>query len=231
MNAGDRYARAVVEQERARPRGRPAAASRTDVLTAATRRFCAGDRIDVQAIATELGVGRATVYRWFGSRVGLIGEVIVAQLDALVADARARAAGAGAPALLDTFQRINRTLATAAPMRRFLEHERETGLRLLTSSAGPIQPRAVAAIAELIDAEARAGAWTPPIDPRTLAYAIVRLYEAFVYNDAAAGIRGEIERLAEVEAALLGLVPPRSDPKSAAIGEAGPGIDGATREA
>ena len=86
----------------------------------------------------------------------------------------------------------------------------KTGLRLLTSSAGPIQPRAVEAVAKLIDAEIRAGAWTPPIDRDTLAYAIVRLFEAFVYNDAAAGIRGDVDRLGEVEAALLGLAPPAS---------------------
>ena len=200
------YARAV-EDERARVRGRPAAATRTEVLAAATRRFRAGERIDVRAIAAELGVGRATVYRWFGSRVGLIGEVIGAELDALVSNARAQASGIGAVVLLDTFQRMNRTLATTAPLRRFLEHERETGLRLLTSSAGPIQPRAVDAVAELINAEVRAGTWIPTIDTPTLAYAIVRLYEAFVYNDAAAGIRGDVDRLGAVEAALLGLAP------------------------
>jgi AcrR family transcriptional regulator len=212
--AAGRYARSV-NGPTARPRGRPAAASRTDVLAAATRRYRAGERIDVQAIAAECGVGRATVYRWFGSRIGLIGEVIVAELDALVAASRDSATGTGAPALLDTFQRLNRTLATAPALRRFLEHERETGLRLLTSSAGPIQPRAVAAIAALIEAEARTGAWEPPIDPQTLAYAVVRLYEAFVYNDAVAGIRGDVERLGEVEAALLGLAPPAAMPHGA----------------
>jgi len=103
---------------------------------------------------------------------------------------------------------MNRTLATTVPLRRFLEHERETGLRLLTSSAGPIQPRAVEAVAGLIDAEVRAGTWVPTIDTPTLAYAIVRLYEAFVYNDAAAGIRGDADRLGAAEAALLGLAPP-----------------------
>jgi hypothetical protein len=37
-----------------------------------------------------------------------------------------------------------------------------------------------------------------------LAYAIVRLGEAFLYNDTVAGIRGDVDRLREVEAALLG---------------------------
>src|SRR5689334_23457734 len=61
----------------ARPRGRPAAASRNDVLKLATRRYLHGERIDVQAIAAELGLGRATIYRWFGTREELIGEVLV----------------------------------------------------------------------------------------------------------------------------------------------------------
>jgi hypothetical protein len=38
-----------------------------------------------------------------------------------------------------------------------------------------------------------------------LAYAIVRLGEAFLYNDALAGIRGDTERLHQVEAALFGV--------------------------
>ena len=41
--------------------------------------------------------------------------------------------------------------------------------------------------------------------PRPLAYAIVRLAESFLYNDAIVGIRGDTERLREVEAALLGV--------------------------
>jgi AcrR family transcriptional regulator len=197
-----------VTEATARPRGRPAAASRDDVLAAAAEQFRAGDRIDLRAIAAALGVGRATVYRWFGSRAELIGEVLGMELDALIGDARARARpGSGPEALLDTFDRMNRALATAAPMRRFLEIERDAGLRLLTSSAGPLQPRAVAAIAALIEGEVRAGAYRPAIDTGTLAYAIVRLFEAFIYNDAAAGIRGDIDRLREVEAALLGIAP------------------------
>ena len=45
--------------------------------------------------------------------------------------------------------------------------------------------------------------------PSTLAYAIVKLAEAFLFNDAVAGIRGDVDRLREVEAALLGVPAPR----------------------
>jgi AcrR family transcriptional regulator len=54
-------------------RGRSAAASREDVIAAAMHRYLRGQRVDVQAIAAELKIGRATVYRWFGSREALLG--------------------------------------------------------------------------------------------------------------------------------------------------------------
>jgi hypothetical protein len=36
----------------------------------------------------------------------------------------------------------------------------------------------------------------------------VRLAEAFLFNDAAAGMRGDVDRLREVEAAILGVTAP-----------------------
>ena len=57
----------------------------------------------------------------------------------------------------------------------------------------------------MIDEEVRAGAYDPPVDTSTLAYAIVRLAESFLFNDAVAGMRGDVDRLREVEAALLGV--------------------------
>ena len=100
---------------------------------------------------------------------------------------------------------INRSLAHSTALRRFLEQERAGAMRLLTSSDGVVQPRAVACVTDLITAEVAAGRYRAPADPETLAYAIVRLAEAFLYNDAAIGIRGDHARLREVEAALLGV--------------------------
>ena len=186
-------------------RGRPAAASRDDVLAAALHRYLRGRRVDVQAIAAELGLGRTTIYRWFGSREGLIGEVLFRAAAPLLEAARKAARGHGGPALLDTFDRFNRDLADAPALRQFLEQERDAALRIITSSGGVLQPRMVAAIAGLIENEVRAGTYEPPVEPATLGYAIVRLAEAFLFNDAAAGMRGDVERLREVEAAILGV--------------------------
>ena len=182
-----------------------AGATRDDVLDAARRLYSDGERIDMRAIAADLGVGRATLYRWFGSRQELLGELIARETRGYFAHVRERVGGRGAPALLETFDRINRGLVRATGLRRYVEQEREAALRTLTSSAGQVQPAAVGAIAAMIEAEAAAGAYDPPTDPATLAYAIVRLAEAFIYNDALAGIRGDVEDLRRVEAALLGI--------------------------
>ena len=188
-----------------RTRGRPAAATREEVLAAAGARYLRGRRIDVQALAADLGLSRTTLYRWFGSREALIGEVLAAAADPLLDAARAAARGTGGEALLDTFDRFNRSLAEAPALLAFVEAERDAALRIITAGAGAVQPRMVARIAALIEEEVRAGRYEPPVDTETLAYAIVRLAEAFLFNDAAAGMRGDVDRLRAVEAALLGV--------------------------
>jgi AcrR family transcriptional regulator len=194
-------------------RGRRAAATREDVLALVTHRFLRGQRVDVQAIAAELGIGRTTMYRWFGPRDELIGEVLVRTAEPLLAAARSGARGEGAEVLLDTFDRFNRSLAASTALRQFVERERDAGLRVLTSSGGYVQPRIVAMITALIAHEVDAGSYEPPTEPATLGYAIVRLAEAFLYNDAVAGIEADVDRLREVEAAMLGLksVRPREE--------------------
>ena len=188
-------------------RGRTAAASRDDVVAAAMHRYLRGRRVDIRAIALELGVGRATLYRWFGSREGLLGEVLVRAADPLLDDARAQARGRGGRALLDTFDRFNRSLIAAPALRQYVEQEREGALRVITSGAGVVEPHLVTRIAALIEEEVRRAAYQPPVEPLTLAYAIVRLAEAFLFSDVVGGIRGDVERLRDVEAALLGVSP------------------------
>jgi AcrR family transcriptional regulator len=192
-------------------RGRPATASPDDVLQAATGQYLAGQRLDLTELAKRLGMSRATIYRWFGSRESLLGEVVARQLELLVAHRRVTMREHGARGLLEVFDRINRDLARSKPLRRLLQQEPRGGMRLLTSTGGVVQPRAVACVEELIVDEVRCGRYDPPADPGTLAYAVVRLAEAFLYNDASSDIRGDYRRLREVQAALLG-VPRESGP-------------------
>jgi len=189
---------------RARRRGRAPGATREEVLAAAIERYARCQRIDTVALASDLGVSRASIHRWFGSREGLVGEVLVTAAEELVHWARGRARGRGRRRLLSTFGHINRGLARSAALRYFLRNEQAFALRLLASGAGPVQPVMVDRIREIIDTEVEAGRYEPPTDTETLAYAIVRLAESFLFNDAVADLRGDVDRLREVQAALLG---------------------------
>lgn len=201
MGLGTSQKRAVMPVRR----GRPATASRDDVVRLARELYLRGQRVDVTVIARQLGLGRPTIYRWFGSRDALVGEVVAAELEQLVAAERRRVRQRGARGLLEVFDRLNRSLARSRALRALLEQERDAAMRLLTSSGGPVQPRAVACVRELIENEVAHGRYVAPTEPEALAYAIVRLAEAFLYNDVAIGIRGDWQRLHQVEAALLGL--------------------------
>jgi AcrR family transcriptional regulator len=194
----------MVQVASGRP-GRPAAATREAALALARERFLACERVDVQAIARELGLARATMHRWFGTREELLGEMLGELGEERLHANRERATGSGAKALLECFDRYNRELAATPGLGALLAQEQERALRILTSSGGLVQPRMVAAVESLIAAEIDAGAFSTPIAPSTLGYAIVRLAESFLYNDAIVGIRGDTDRLREIESALLGI--------------------------
>lgn len=191
---------------RSRPRGRPAAATKQQFLDAAARRFEAGDRIDIQRICAELGISRASVHRWCGSRDAVIGTVMVRLVTPLFRRIARAEKGRGGRRLVGVFERQLRALADDPALRRFLENEREAAHRILTASDGPVQPHVVALIKEEIDAEVARG-YEPLADPDVLAYAIVRMGESFLYAGASSGFQGDFDRLRDVYAALLGVKP------------------------
>jgi AcrR family transcriptional regulator len=174
-------------------------------MHAARARFLAGERVDMQAIARELGLARATMHRWFGTREQLLGELLADMGEQRLRAIRAQMPGSGAHALLGGFDGFNREVATAPGLRMLLVQEQELALRILTSADGMVQPRLIATVRELIVAELDDPSFEPAAEPDVLAYAIVRLAEAFLYNEALIGRPGDTERLRELEAALLGL--------------------------
>ncbi|WP_431969715.1 QsdR family transcriptional regulator [Nocardia sp. bgisy134] len=185
--------------------GRPASATREQVIELARRAFLAGERVDVQAIAAELGLSRASVYRWYGSRDGLLGAMLLQEYEQMIARADAKRRTSGAERILEVLDRVARWEAVNEPFRRYFENEPISGLRILTASDGPVQPRAVAAVTELIARVEEEDGYRPLLERELLAYTLVRLGEAFLYTDTAAGIRNDVDRLREVQSVLLGL--------------------------
>jgi AcrR family transcriptional regulator len=184
---------------------RPAA---LDAFLAARRRFLAGERIDMTALAQELGVNRVTLYRWVGSREQLLVEVVWSlarrTLDALEADAPGGAAGRGgeqrAVTILMAF--LEATLAHPG-MQRWLAEEGESAMRLLTRHETDFQPRLIAAVEALLAAEERAGRLDLGADRHEVAYALVRVIESYTYLDLITGEAPEAGRARPIFARLV----------------------------
>jgi AcrR family transcriptional regulator len=194
----------------------PEPASPAGAFAAARRTYLAGERISMQALAAELGVSRPTLYRWTGDRERQLSDVLFSLSDESFSRALARSAHLSGPArLLAVFRGHVGSLVRAAPLQSFLQQETQAALRILTARDSSVQMRTVERLAELYREEERAGAFAPPVDIDTLAYAVVKVTEAFIYNDAILAVEPQMERAAEIVGLMLGGVrsdgPPRGE--------------------
>jgi AcrR family transcriptional regulator len=175
----------------------------TDVLYAARRRFLRSQRIDMNELAQELGIGRATLYRWVGSRDQLLGEVLWSLAEQGLARARSEAGGRGAAWVLGVYSRFGELIVELEPLRHFVKSEPECALRVMTSKASPLQRRVVDAFREvLVEARERSGLRLR-LDPETLAFAMVRIAESFLWTDLITGEAPDLVKAREVTEVLL----------------------------
>jgi AcrR family transcriptional regulator len=180
-------------------RATPAAAFR-----AARRTFLRCERLDMRALALELGISRATLYRWTGDRDTLLSDVLWSLSDDVFEQAKqATVQLRGTERLLAVFRRHVEVLIEARPLRMFLRQETHAALRILTARDGLVQPRTIQKLAELYREEQEAGNFQPAVDVDTLAYAVVRVTEGFIYNDAVVAVEPELERAAAIVSLLL----------------------------
>ena len=174
------------------------------MLLLARRRFQAAERIDMGAIAEELGVNRVTLYRWVGSRDRLLVEVLWSLAEAtLAARGRRACAATGAERIVQVVTRFIDDCLTNAGMKRLLGEEGERTMRLLTRRDKGFQPRLIDAIQRMLDEETQAGRLDLPVDLRDVAYVVVRLIESYVYLDIITGEEPDARRAEPVLRLLL----------------------------
>ncbi|PFG42999.1 TetR family transcriptional regulator [Isoptericola jiangsuensis] len=157
---------------------------------AARATFVSGRRIDMGALAVELGVDRTSVFRWVGNRDALLAEVLWSlAVPTLVQAARAAddARHHGAEHVATLLTHFATDLIRADYFRDFLAREPARALRLLTTTASPIQHRYVATVEHLVRTHLGRAPFGGAIDAHALAYLLVRVSESFTYADLIAG--------------------------------------------
>ena len=194
---------AALARLKGRQAGTPPPPTASDLLDLARRRFLKGQRIGLEDLAAELGISRATAYRWAGNADFLSGLVIASIAEDTFRRAASEARGRGAARVVDVIARGMRYVATSAAYRAFLERDPQRALRIVASKDGPVQQRTIAMHEELLAAEVRRGALTLPVDTHTMAYALVRVVESFLYADAIAGETLELEKAVAILKLML----------------------------
>ncbi len=163
-----------------------------DVFELAKRKWFAEERLDIGKLAEELGVGRATVFRWVGTREQLYGEVISAAFAQSIEWARRASTGKGPAFLTKVTDNLLRALIASQPLRTFVRQDPEFAMRIVMSSSSPVEGRVIGAVKALIDGEVAAGHLKPAMDNASLAYVIVRIAESFLYRDVISGDEPDI---------------------------------------
>jgi AcrR family transcriptional regulator len=157
----------------------------------ARRRWLEGKRLNLSALAEELGVGRATLMRWVGNRELLLGEILWSLYKRIFENAKENARAhedlQGVEYLVRIYEDINRVLISAEPLKQFLRQDPQFGLQVLTSNVSRLQERLIKVWTELFQEEIAAGSIAPSMDPEDLAYFIVRIGEGAVYSDLICG--------------------------------------------
>jgi AcrR family transcriptional regulator len=190
---------AVLPEGIAPPAGVPA-----EMFAAAVDAYLAGRRLDMQSLARRLGVSRATLYRRAGNREQLLDEVIWWRGRRMVAGRLlATAHLSGVARIAAVVDGALRAIEQDRPLHAFIEAEPDAALRILTGSRSLAGHGMAGALARLIELERARGAFAADLDDATLAYAIIRISEGFLYADVIADRPPDIGRAITVIQALL----------------------------
>ena len=174
------------------------------IFAAAVDTFSSGQRLDMRSLARRIGMARATLYRRVGNREQLLDQVLWWRARRLLADqVRASACLTGTDRLTAVIAGVLRAIGADRPVRMFLESDPETALRILTGRSSTVHQGMAASLENLIDLERGRGSFDTSLDTPTLAYAIVRVSEGFLYADVIADRAPDIGRAVTVIEALL----------------------------
>ena len=173
------------------------------VLGLARERWLEQARLDLGELARELGIGRATIFRWVGSRDALMGEVIWSFHEPELHRALAESHSRGAALLADLCRESMESVLRYEPMRRWADRDSEYALKILSSETGIIHGRAVAFVLEVLQREVADGFIAPALSLDELARLLVRIETSLLFSDLACGREPSVESACTAVAILV----------------------------
>ncbi|WP_111493338.1 MULTISPECIES: QsdR family transcriptional regulator [Marinobacter] len=159
-----------------------------DAFRRARELWLQGERLHLASLAEELGIGRATLFRWVGNKDLLLGEILWSLYAPLRDKARMDVPGSGIDYVVGVYHQINKALLHDKALRRFIAQDPEYALRILTSASSTVHNRVVQANTRMLWEQIDAGHLArPPMKTESLSYFMVRLAESCLYSDVICG--------------------------------------------
>lgn len=118
-------------------------ATAEDAYLLARETFLAGERVDLRALASHLGVSRATVHRWVQTRENLLDHVLGDLAVEYFAMGRAQASGEPDDIICVTTGAIADAALASDAIRGFVEREPEIALRLMLNERSRVRRQLV----------------------------------------------------------------------------------------
>ncbi|MBR7834272.1 hypothetical protein KDL01_13435 [Actinospica durhamensis] len=177
-----------------------------EAVERAAQWFAQCRRLDMQGLADELGINRATLFRRVGGREVLLARALWIETERCLAIAAERwESEKPADALHTTgsLRHFNAIVARSKGLRTLLDDEPALAMRILTDPRGPIQQGTVAAVADSLRRDVEDYGLEPIIGPDDLAYALVRIGESFLYADVLAARTPDVEKADRLQRALI----------------------------
>jgi AcrR family transcriptional regulator len=174
-----------------------------DLHTLARQWFISDKRIELQKLARELGISRATAYRWAGSAEQLVGVVLASLVDETYKQIVKKTTSTGSERVLEVLDRGMHSAYKFKPLRRFLAKDAQLGLRIVASNQSPVQSHTMANIQSLLEEEVQAERMILSVDPEVMAYALTRILESFLYSDLITGAKPDFENASKILELML----------------------------
>ena len=174
-------------------------------LRLGTSTFMSGERVDMSAMARQLDINRATLYRWVGSREQFLGEMIwqltIGSFNRLERQVRST----GPDRIIDITIEFAGQVIDNPGMKHWLATEGESAMALLTRSEAGYQPRLIDWIEGSIDRQVEVGYMRLPqgVQSHDLAYVIERVMAGFIYLDLITGEQPDAKRAEPLLGMLL----------------------------
>ena len=176
------------------------------IVDVAAQWVYAGRRLDMQGLADELGVSRATLFRNAGSREALLSKALWVLTERSLHAAARRWERQRPPGEMHTpgaGRCLNAIVSQSAGLRRLLDDEPALAIRVLTDPRGLVQTGVVKHVTALLRQDMAEFGFVPLIEPDALAYALVRLGESFIYADVLANRQPDVETANRLQQALV----------------------------